>query len=527
MSNKCKLGLISRSFIVLSFVAVLSGGLAKAQNPYDSAMANSQTDGNGIAPSAAASPQGNGMPAPFAVPYGGTAAPQTALPADGVNAPVSAYGSGAVGQNAGEVYATPVSYEEQPTYGAGFSTLPDYPRNEGFNAPAVSTPDPEPSYPKSRADMAPERIHRNPPLTPYDQQETYSYITETTTSSSTCCQRCNEGYGNPYLWQVGAAAKVKHRAKFDKSDPAFFTGNGYSVIDSNTSFPVSAGAEIFLTRYLGRNAFNFDIWSELKFDGLYEWENTKTYYPQDNFYSNFGVGGLTTYTWEESKTAEDGTTSTTKYTSTPSMLHMDYSATMNSGEIMFQFRKRGRPDPLVGHPNGTWTRECQGGIRYTHMVGVNYTSYNEELTWTGTGEVYDSKKNFIGTQSGRAAIEADNNLLGLVFGGEMVDKHCIWSWGMRWRFTPYLNFMETQMNSTDGSANYLAKCSETDISYEAKWGIFTTLKTGKHMVWRLGYDLSCLGNIALANQNMDIGETIHNNNYNILQEFTLGCTLVW
>jgi len=47
------------------------------------------------------------------------------------------------------------------------------------------------------------------------------------------------------------------------------------------------------------------------------------------------------------------------------------------------------------------------------------------------------------------------------------------------------------------------------------------------MIWRVGYDLSCLGNLALANQNMDIGETIHNNNYNILQEFTLGCTLVW
>ena len=127
----------------------------------------------------------------------------------------------------------------------------------------------------------------------------------------------------------------------------------------------------------------------------------------------------------------------------------------------------------------------------------------------------------------RAVIEADNNLLGLAFGGEMVDKHCVWSWGMHWRFTPYLNFMETQMNSMDGSANYMAKCSETDISYEAKWGIFTTLKTGKHMIWRVGYDLSCLGNLALANQNMDIGETIHNNNYNILQEFTLGCTLVW
>ncbi len=551
MSYKSKLGLISQSFFVFGVTVALSASLATAQNPYYSATANSQVVAQGSVAPAQTFPNGGGMSAQApmeSVPsvydqtgtslgmgYGATQG--SVVPTQAQQAPTFS----SVGQNM-DGYGAQVVYQEQPTYGAGFSTMPEYPRNDAFNASAPSTPDPEPAYPKTKEEMVPEHIHRNPPLTPYDDQETYSYVTETATSNSTACQLCNEGYGNPYLWQFGAAAKIKHRSRIKKGDVAFYNNNGSYGVDSNTNFPISAGVELNATRYLGRNAFNYDIWADISYEGLYEWESEESMYFQDTVYSNFGIAGLSsvkydvevggTNTTEDSTGSEgsEGTTTPTTetYTSVPGFVHMKYNATMNSGNLMFQFRKRGRPDPLIGHPNGTWSRECQGGLRYTHLFGINYTSYNESLDWAGTADVYNAKNEWVGNDYGYANIDADNNMLGLVLGGEMVDKHCVWSWGMRWKLAPYLNFMENKMVlQNNQGANYVAKCSETDISYMAEWGIFTTYKMGKHVIWRLGYDVSCLGNIALAGQNMTVGDSINNNNYNIFQEITLGCTLVW
>lgn len=444
---------------------------------------------------------------------------------------VPAAASPAVGQAVYAPYeSSEVVYESAPSYGAGFSTMPDYPRNEPSNVSAPVTPEPSDTYPQTQEEMMPERIRRDPPLAPYAQQEAYSYTTETGTSESSACQICNEGYGNPYLWQLGAAAKIKHRARQDKTDPVFYNSAGTYTVDSGISFPVSAGIDLNATRYLGRNAFNFDIWADLRFNGLYEWENEKSVTAADTIYSTYGIAGLSTVEYDVTIPAaeEGGEATTDTYTSYLSQMHMKYKAEMNSAEMMFQFRKRGRPDPLIGHPNGTWTRECQGGPRYTHLVGLHYTSYNEDLNWTGLSSIYNKSKEYVGTESGYLNLETKNNLLGLSLGGEFVDKHCVWAWGMNWRLTPCLNFMEAQMHlQNDQKVNYMAKLSETDIAYIAEWGIFTTYKTGKHVVWRLGYDVSCLGNLALAGQNLTIGDSIGNNNYNIVQEVTLGCTFVW
>ncbi len=550
VSNKCKLGLISRSFFALGFVAVCSATL-QAQNPYDSALANSQVAAYGNESSVQSAANENAVSIPSAVPgnpylNNNTGVQQTSA-VQAVNMSPSVYGnppaaqSGTISPQVGqyaEYGAAQVAYQDQPLYGAGYSTMPDYPRNNAFTPDAVSTPNPAPTYPQTREEMVPERIHRDPPLTPYDSQETYSYVTETTTSSSTACQLCNEGYGNPYLWGIGAAAKLKHRSKIDKGDVAFFNNAGSFVITPNTNFTVSPGLEMNISRYLGRNAFNYDIWADLNFDGLYKWDGEKTYYASEELYSNFGIAGLSSVSYDVEtssgadsdggESSEQSESVTETYTSIPGTLNMKYSADMNSANLIFRFRKRGRPDPLIGHPNGTWTRECQGGARYTHLFGLNFTSYNEELDWAGTANVYNSDNSWVGTENGYSSTDTYNNMLGLVLGGEFVDKHCVWSWGMRWKLSPYLNFMENKfaMTNTQG-VDYRAKISETDIAYMAQWGIFTTYKTGKYVTWRLGYDVSCLGNIALAGQNMIVEESIKNNNYNIFQELTLGVTIAW
>ncbi|MDO4583420.1 MAG: hypothetical protein Q4D62_04875 [Planctomycetia bacterium] len=421
-------------------------------------------------------------------------------------------------------------------YANGMATTPGYPRNTYDNSlpDAPSSPELTREYPTDKHGMVPERVGQNPPLKPYPQQEGYSYFTNSATSNSTVCQHCGEGYGNPYLWMIDVQAKIRHRSREEKAPMIGYNTSSGQMVDANTNFVISAGLEFGLTRYLGRNRFNYDIWMDLRFDGLYNWNESENFLSQggifDTIYNGL-VPGLGA--WQYDVTQEDGTTKS--YTSYCTAMSHDYKVQMNTGEVMFQFRERGRPDPLVGKPNGRWVRECQPGLRYTHMLGFRYTSYNEDLGWQGMGSQYDEEgETFTGVTDylGRADIECNNNLVGLSLGGEMVDKHCVWSWGFQWRATPFLNFIDTSLRETSSSGlyHYLSE-DKTDVSFQVDLGIFARYKIRPHMILSIGYDISYLGNLAVASQNGTFGTNgeldIDNRSYLILQSFSIGGTFVW
>ncbi|MDO4585569.1 MAG: hypothetical protein Q4D62_15910, partial [Planctomycetia bacterium] len=330
-------------------------------------------------------------------------------------------------------------------YANGMSTTPGYPRNPHDNSlpDAPSSPELTREYPTDKHGMVPERVGQNPPLKPYPQQEGYSYFTNSATSNSTVCQHCGEGYGNPYLWMIDVQAKIRHRSREEKAPMIGYESSTYQSVDANTSFVVGAGLEFGLTRYLGRNRFNYDIWMDLRFDGLYNWNESENFLSQGGVFTTIYdriVPGLGSYEY-----SVEGEETTETFYSYCTAMSYDYKVQMNTGEMMFQFRKRGRPDPLVGKPNGRWIRECQPGLRYTHMIGLRYTSYNEDLLWRGSGVLMDGDYVVQETYTANADIECQNNLLGLSLGGEMVDKHCVWSWGFHWRATPFLNFIDTSL----------------------------------------------------------------------------------
>ena len=531
MSNKNKYRLFYQGLFVLGLIVGMNGVRASAQNPYDFATAN-QGSANGVAvPVQATSPfDVNAAPAQA----GMTGSPMVTSNEVETIDPTVGYGQ--------EIY----EYEVEggtPVYGRGYTTVPDYPRNNQYSPEAACTPEPPAEYPQTREEMAPELIRRDPALPPYQQQETYSYRTNTTTSSSTACQLCNEGYGNPYLWQIGIGATVKHHGPQEKALPMFYVSSnlGLMELNSNTSFGISPGVDLSITRYLGRNAFNYDIWAELDFNGLYNWnaqstyvinQNTGTYNPNADtvWTEKYGtIEGLTTWEKMEQTTTDEGTT-TTYYKSTPIQHHMDYDIDLNSGEMVFQFRKRGRPDPLIGHPNGTWTRECQGGLRYTHKLGFSYINYKETLNWSGFSDVFTSTDGsnytYAGTEEGFVYNETTNNLAGMVLGGEFEDKHCIWAWGMRWNFNPYINFEKSTTTVSDG---YISSITNTGIAYQGCWGIFATLKTGNYIKWRFGYDVSVIGGTASSAKNMSYSpnDNIDDSSYTVYQALTLKCSIVW
>ena len=117
-------------------------------------------------------------------------------------------------------------------------------------------------------------------------------------------------------------------------------------------------------------------------------------------------------------------------------------------------------------------------------------------------------------------------MVGAVIGGEFEDKHCVWAWGMKWRFNPYLNFEKSTTSLSDG---YASSIDNTGIAYQGLWGIFATLKTGKHLKWRLGYDVSVIGGTASCARNTSYSpnDAINDTSYTIYQSLMLKCTAVW
>ncbi|MDO4550609.1 MAG: BBP7 family outer membrane beta-barrel protein [Planctomycetia bacterium] len=417
---------------------------------------------------------------------------------------------------------------------------PDYPRHgysnnsvtqEMFSAELPSTQ----RHPETRDEMVPERVGQNPPLKPYPEQESYSYFTNTKTSVSPVCQRCGEGYGNPYLWQVNAHIKILHRGKGDMENYLIFNSLD-TPIGSGSSYTVTPGLVFGITRYLGRTAENFDIWLDLTFDGLYHW-NSDDVLVDNRFYVNSllsYVPGLGPAVGPEF-TDSNGNTGNLYY---PNIYSMKYDSSYNTGEIAFRIKRRGRPDALIGHPNGRWTRECQKGLTYTHLLGVRYAEFDESLDWTGSA--YETSIYEAPLATGNAMVDTENNFLGLLFGGELTDKRCIWSWGMKWRFVTGVNMMRTDVctsstqayNLGDGDLySYRTISHKNDISYQIECGFFATCKIRPHFILRIGYDISFLDRLALVENNLDLdvyGDSkIDNKNRVIMQGLTLGGSFVW
>ena len=119
---------------------------------------------------------------------------------------------------------------------------------------------------------------------------------------------------------------------------------------------------------------------------------------------------------------------------------------MNNFEINGRISPRGREDQLVLHPDGKWRRECQPGRYISYLYGLRFMQIDETFRFHGQGvtDTYDSSGKLIDsvTNAGDYDVVTHNNLLGLQFGADMIFRECRWSWGIRAKVGPYVNFAD-------------------------------------------------------------------------------------
>ena len=219
-----------------------------------------------------------------------------------------------------------------------------------------------------------------------------------------------------------------------------------------------------------------------------------------------------------------------------------YTSSTNNFEINGRFSPRSREDRLVLHPNGKWRRECQPGMYMSYLYGLRFMQLNETFRFHSESRIdtfdprpallIDSQEN-----TGDYDIVTHNNLLGLQVGADMTFRQCRWSWGIRSKIGPYVNFCRSGQRHRLGPGSAPDVCSPIVLEQarrctdRAKLGFEATYKFRPNLVGRAVYDFIWVPGVALAPEQLQFdtqpANRINTNGLAFFHGITLGLEWLW
>ena len=329
-----------------------------------------------------------------------------------------------------------------------------------------------------------------------------------------CCAVCGGGSCCPPDWYVNEGVSVFHHSRPSSRRVSWYGPPDFGGVEATgtrgLSFDIAAGYTITVGRNLGRDTDNRDQFVEFCWDGMHTWKSTKTIHSSradwiglgllsGNLYSGypFDVGGF--------NRAE--------------MHYFAYRSRLDSYELNAWIRPRGRSDRLVLHPNGRWRRECQPGWYNSYMFGMRVFCLQEDFTFLASGRIteLDPRKDTVRVE-GSHVTRTDNDMLGFQFGGDIIFRRCLWSWGFRYRIGPLLNFADMKtVATTTGAADgdpYVAEdldlyrfAKNTDLAAFADIGVVGSYKIRPNVIVHVSWDWMWMIGLALAPENLEFDIT--------------------
>jgi hypothetical protein len=339
-----------------------------------------------------------------------------------------------------------------------------------------------------------------------------------------CCAVCGGGYCTPPCWYTEQGARIMSRSRPRSTalGVVFVEGtstSGTSIIVADNilttksiNYDAAAGYSATIGRYLGRDSQDRDDFLEFSYWGMNTWVDsalvhgtrvtstsyfnrpitfgslqspylTNGYIVTGTIVNGMGVGGF----------------------NQADIQTFTVNSEMHNWELNLRLSPRGRPDQLVLHPNGRWRRECQPGTYMSYLVGLRYMTLGDGALWHGQGTIDDNGDvHFI---SADYNVKTENDLLGLQIGSELTFRRCKWSWGVRAKVGPYINFARDvqdiknnaigdPFNSVFLDSRLIAK--KQIISLVGEVGFEATYKFKPNLMGRAAYDFMWINGLALA-----------------------------
>ncbi len=319
------------------------------------------------------------------------------------------------------------------------------------------------------------------------------------------CEICSGGYRQPDEWYIEHGIRVWHHGGPTFDIPLSFRGAvapGNAVMTNRArELSASPGYHFRLGKYLGRSAENRDHFVEFTFNGFHEFTSRSAV--RGERVTVDGLEGL-----------EFGNLLTPLILSVPGGVpgldRADFHearqrSRLNEFDLSFRLVPRGRPDRLVMLPNGRWQRQCQDGVYHNLAYGLRWISLDQRFGLFGEGQTdtVDTRGSYV--------IDTHNDMLGFHFGSELVDRHCRWNWGFRWRVTPMVNFAGQGSRITSsgdpvlgvGPFDSYRYRSRTTVSAFIDLGFMAEYQLRPNLTARAGYDIMWGFGLAVAGEQFD------------------------
>jgi len=298
-----------------------------------------------------------------------------------------------------------------------------------------------------------------------------------------CCANCGGGSGCPPDWYTEQGVRILTRSRpRDQVIGSSYDGmNLTAVLTSRSAAPdVSAAYATTIGHYFARDRLNRDHFVELTFWGVNGWKDKAERRGDGDLYSEFALQGFFLDGFD-----------------TADLQSIYYASYTNNFELNGRIVPRGRQDRMVLHPNGKWRRECQPGTYMSYIYGLRFFQDHETFRFHGESTTGGT------TYTGDYDIVSHNNLLGLQFGADMTFRKCRWTWGIRAKLGPYINFSDQASTINSGVAlapDYSRRlaAAKHEASLIGETGFFASYKFQPNLVGRAGYDFMWVTGMTLA-----------------------------
>lgn len=298
----------------------------------------------------------------------------------------------------------------------------------------------------------------------------------------------------------------------------------FEKIGSKTAnFSYEPGVRLTLGHIIGRDVANRDHGIEVTFMGLFEYVGYAEISPVNpNAVDPNGAPlGIKTLLGS----LEVDTAITNPVQGFPSMTDvvvpgftntdfqsLNYESDLNTFEV--NYRVGGRPgrDRLVMQPNGKWVRHDTPSRVQALFAGFRYFRIDERFRYNSTTFRSDGGQT-LPPATGFYQVDTDNNAVGLQLGGDFVNKHTDFLYGLRAKAGGLVNFMDRDsllVTDLPGANNQLERSADRqhlgDTSYAVLFeaGLFGAYYLRPNTSVRASYDVMLINGVANAVENLGL-----------------------
>ncbi len=176
----------------------------------------------------------------------------------------------------------------------------------------------------------------------------------------------------------------------------------------------------------------------------------------------------------------------------------EYHSSLQTMEVNYRIQNRPEHDRMVMGPDGFWSRQLTPGRTQSLLIGLVGVQSNEDFHWLSTQDGVSPA-----VFSGDLRTHTENTLLGVQTGGDCMDLHEGWFWGIRGKAGIFANFSRAAEDIlvNDPNTPESPVHGHTTDQTPAFWGRLSFL-SGFNLTDNItlfgSYDLALLGGIAMA-----------------------------